>query len=94
VISYTLDLTFKRAQRTVTWTLDQSKRHDLAETFGAWELLPSGYGMTIVRYTTTLDSGFFVPRFLEEYLLRNNLADALSSLKRRAESNGTWKKPE
>lgn len=94
VLTYTIDLTFKPEQRTVTWTLDKSRQHDLAETFGAWELRPYGYGMTIVRYTTTLDSGFFVPRFLEELLLRNNLSDVLLSLKRRTESNGTWTKPE
>lgn len=93
VISYTIDLVFKPEQRTVNWTLDKSRKHDLAETFGRWELLPYGQDKTLLRYTTTLDSGFFVPRFLEEYLLRNNLSDALLSLKRRAESNGTWKKP-
>lgn len=92
VISYTIDLVFKPEHRTVNWTLDKSRKHDLAETFGGWEFLPYGQGKTLLRYTTTLDSGFFVPTFLEEYLLRNNLADTLLSLKRRAESNGTWTK--
>lgn len=91
-ISYTVDLIFKPEQRTMSWTLDKSRKHDLAETSGSWELLPYGQDKTMLRYTTTLDSGFFVPRFLDELLLRNNLADALLSLKRRAESNGTWKK--
>ena len=92
VISYTVDLIFQPEQRTVHWTLDKSRKHDLAETSGSWEFLPYGHGKTMLRYTTTLDSGFFIPRFLEEYLLRNNLSDALLSLKRRAESGGTWKK--
>ncbi|WP_424319567.1 SRPBCC family protein [Candidatus Methylomirabilis sp.] len=94
VISYTIDLIFKPAQRTVSWTLDKSKKHDIAETFGAWEFLPYSQNKTILRYTTTLDSGFFIPRFLEEFLLRNDLSDALLSLKRRTESDGTWKKKE
>jgi carbon monoxide dehydrogenase subunit G len=94
VIRYTIDLSFTPEQRTVTWALDKSRKHDLAETFGGWELLPYSQGKTILRYTTTLDSGFFVPQFLEELLLRNNLSDTLLSLKRRAESHGTWKKTE
>ncbi len=94
VISYTVDLTFRPEQRTASWMLDKSRKNDLAETFGSWEFLPYGQGKTLLRYTTTLDSGFFVPRFLEELLLRSNLSDALLSLKRRAESNGTWTKTE
>ncbi len=94
VISYTIDLIFEPEQRTVTWTLDKSRKHDLAETFGGWELLPYSQGKTMLRYTTTLDSGFFVPKFLEELLLRTSLSDTLLSLKRRAESHGTWKKTE
>lgn len=92
VISYTIDLTFKPEQRTVNWMLDKTRRHDIAETSGSWEFLPYSQGKTLLRYTTTLNSGFFIPRFLEQFLLRNDLSDALSSLKRRAESNGTWKK--
>jgi ribosome-associated toxin RatA of RatAB toxin-antitoxin module len=92
VITYTIDLSFTPEQRTVTWALDKSRKHDLAETFGGWELLPYSQGKTMLRYTTTLDSGFFIPKFLDELLLRNNLSDALLSLKRRAESHGTWKK--
>lgn len=94
VISYTVDLIFKPAARTVNWTLDKSRKHDIADTFGAWEFLPYSQGKTILRYTTTLDSGFFIPRFLEEFLLRNDLSDALLSMKRRTESDGTWKKKE
>lgn len=91
-ISYTLDLVFKPAQTTVSWALDKSRQHDIADTFGAWEFLPYSQGKTILRYTTTLDSGLFVPRFLEDFLIRNDLPDVLLSLKRRTESDGTWKK--
>jgi ribosome-associated toxin RatA of RatAB toxin-antitoxin module len=92
VISYTIDLIFTPAQRTVNWTLDKSRKHDIAETFGVWEILPYRQDKTILRYTTTLDSGFFVPRLVEEFLIRNDLSDALLGLKQRTESDGTWKK--
>lgn len=92
VISYTIDLIFNPAQRTVNWSLDKSRKHDIADTFGTWEFLPYSQDKTMLRYTTTLDSGLFIPRFLEKFLLRSDLSDALLSLKRRTESNGTWKK--
>lgn len=92
VISYTLDLSYKRAQRTVSWALDKSRKHDIADTVGAWEFVPYGQGKTILRYTTTVDSGLDVPRFLEDFLIKNDLREVLTSMRRRTESDGTWKK--
>lgn len=94
VISYTIDLIFKPEQRTVSWTLDKSRKHDIAETFGAWEFHSYSQGKTMLRYSTTLVSGFFIPKFLEDFMLRNDLSDTLLNLKRRTESDGTWKKKE
>jgi len=92
VIRYTLDLIFKPAQRTVSWVLDKSRSHDIADTFGAWEFLPYSQGKTVLRYTTTVDSGTVVPRFLEDFLIKNDLPEVLLSMRRRTESDGTWKK--
>src|SRR5438552_15850884 len=92
VIRYTLDLIFKPAHRTVSWVLDKSRRHDIADTFGAWEFLPYSHGKTVLRYTTTVDSGMSVPRFLEDFLIQNDLPEVLLSMRRRTESDGTWKK--
>src|SRR5207245_7935597 len=92
VSRYTLDLIFKPAQRTVSWVLDKSRSHDIADTFGAWEFLPYSQGKTVRRYTTTVDSGTVVPRFLEDFLIKNDLPEVLLSMRRRTESDGTWKK--
>lgn len=92
VIVYTIDLIFKPEQRTVSWTLDKSRKHDIAETLGTWEFLPYGHGKTMLQYTTSLDSGMFIPRFVEDMMIKKDLSNALLSLKRRAESDGTWKK--
>src|SRR2546425_5427577 len=92
VIRYTLDLIFRPAQRTVSWVLDKSRRHDIADTSGAWEFLPYGQGKTILRYTTTVNSGMTVPRFLEDFLIKNDLPEVLLSMRRRTESDGTWRK--
>lgn len=92
VIRYTLDLIFRPAQRTVSWVLDKSRRHDIADTVGAWEFLPYSQGKTILRYTTAVDSGMVVPRFLEDFLIKNDLPEVLLSMRRRTESDGKWKK--
>jgi carbon monoxide dehydrogenase subunit G len=92
VISYTIDLIFTPAQRTVSWTMDKSRQHDIADTSGIWEFLPYSQGRTMLRYSTTVDSGMFVPRFLEDAMIKQDLSDALLGLKRRTESDGTWKK--
>lgn len=92
VISYTLDLRFMPAQRTVSWTLDKSRKHDIADTFGTWEILPYSQGKTMLRYTTTVDSGLFIPTALETFLIKNDLPSTLLNLKRRTESDGKWKK--
>jgi hypothetical protein len=39
-----------------------------------------------------LDSGTLVPRFLEDFLIKNDLPEVLLSMRRRTESGGTWKK--
>lgn len=91
-VTYTLDVKFDHARRRVSWALDKSRKNDIADTSGAWEFVPYGRGATLVRYTTSVDSGMLVPRFLEELLVKNGVPDVLVSLRRRTESNGAWKK--
>lgn len=91
-VRYTLNLEFQRAQRIVRWTLDKSREHDIADTSGAWEFLPDGPGKTIVRYTITVNAGTFLPKFVEDYLIKNGLSETLGSFRRRTESDGRWKK--
>lgn len=91
-VTYTLDLKFDHARRRVSWALDKSRKNDIADTSGAWEFVPWGRGTTLVRYTTSVDSGMFVPRFLEELLVKHGVPETLVSLRRRTESNGAWKK--
>jgi len=91
-LTHTLDLKFYPTQGRVAWTLDKSRKHDIADTSGTWEFLPYRRGGTVVRYTSTVDSGMIVPKFLEEQLISYDLPGVLSSIKRRTESDGTWTK--
>jgi len=91
-IGYTLDLKFTADAHRMDWTLDKAASNEIADTFGAWEFLPYEGNKTLVRYTIAVDSGRFVPKFLEDYLMKKDLPEVLNSMKRRAESGGTWKK--
>jgi uncharacterized membrane protein len=91
-LSYTVDLTFERLRRRVSWKLDKSKPHDIADTAGTWELVPYPPNQTLVHYTTFIDTGLSVPKVLENYLVKSDLPEILLSLKRRTESDGAWKK--
>lgn len=75
----------------LTWTLDGSRESDIAATDGCWILRAHG-GKTIAMYTLRADSGMKVPQFLENYLMNRDLPGVVEALKRRAESDGAWKR--
>jgi ribosome-associated toxin RatA of RatAB toxin-antitoxin module len=91
-LSYTLDLTFEAARRRVSWKLDRSRPHDIADTFGTWDFLPYAPNRTLIHYTSFIDTGMSVPKLVETYLVKSDLPEMLLSLRRRTESDGAWRK--
>lgn len=91
-VAYTLDLKFTPDPKRMDWTLDKAAKNDIADTFGSWEFLPYSEGKTLIRYTIAVDTGLFVPKFLEDYLVKKDLPEVLASFRRRTESGGKWKK--
>lgn len=89
---YTVALEFDAPRKTVAWSLDRSVKNDIKDTTGRWELLPLAGGATLIKYTVAVDTGMFVPRFLEEFLTRRDLPAILDNFRRRVESRGVWKK--
>jgi ribosome-associated toxin RatA of RatAB toxin-antitoxin module len=57
-------------QGLISWTLDKSVAHDIADTTGSWQIasLPSGRD-TLVRYRAWVDTGRPVPRFVKDFLI-------------------------
>lgn len=61
-------------------------RGDLKEEEGSWILTPTADGSaTVVEYGMYLDPGFWVPRWLVNRSLRNDLPAALAGLRERVE---------
>lgn len=77
---------------TMTFSLDKSQKNDIAETNGQWILRTYGEGKTLVVYTLALDTGMPVPRFIQNMLLNQDLPDTINSIKKRAETDGKYKK--
>lgn len=91
-VSYTLDLKFNAEAKRMDWTIDKAKKNDIKDTQGSWEYLPFGEGRTLIRYTIAVDTGTFVPQFVEDYLVKKDLPEVLNSFRNRVESGGKWKK--
>jgi ribosome-associated toxin RatA of RatAB toxin-antitoxin module len=91
-VSYTLDLKFIADARRMEWTIDKAAKNDIQDTFGSWEFVAYGEGKSLIRYTIAVDTGLFVPKFLEDYLVKKDLPEVLAAFRRRTESGGKWKK--
>lgn len=91
--AYTLAFKLDPAAYTLSWTLDRSEKSDIRDTAGSWKLHELEPGKsTLAEYTISVDSGKFVPQFLEDYLTRKDLPEILNAIRKRVESGGKWKK--
>ncbi len=77
---------------TVTWRLDDTKENGIVDTTGSWKIFEHGEGKCILAYTMSVDTGMSIPRPLEKLALRYDLPDVVQALKKRAESDGKYKK--
>lgn len=91
-IIYHVLQTNDNATHTMTFTLDKSQKNDIAATDGQWVLRPYGEGKCLAVYSLALDTGMPVPRFIQNMLLNQDLPDTMMSIKKRAESDGKYKK--
>lgn len=76
-------------QRRITWHAIQGP---LKTSDGSWSLAPDGRGTAVV-YQTDVEPGLPLPSWLTGMLVKQGLPDFLDSVRHRAESGGTWRKP-
>lgn len=91
-VAYTLDLKFDVAGHRMDWTLDKAAKNDIADTMGSWEFVPLEGSRTLARYMVFADTGVSVPQFLEDFLVKKDLPNVVSAMKKRVESGGKWTK--
>ncbi|HOV74566.1 MAG TPA: SRPBCC family protein [Candidatus Hydrogenedentes bacterium] len=91
-ISYHIIQTRDEQAHVASWRLDKSKENGIHDTHGSWTLIPHGENKTILVYASRIDSGMAVPRFIENFFLNRGLPEIVNAVKKRAESNGAYKR--
>lgn len=81
-VTYYLMHTVNRDAGYITWTLDKSKKNEIAATDGVWVFKPYKNG-TIVYYSLSVDTGLAVPKSIEDYLTKKDLPNIVSKIRER-----------
>ncbi len=86
-------LRYTRDDETMTlhYVLDRSFPHNIGDARGWWQAIPYGQGnKTIIDYVSYVDTGTWVPHFIEKIFIKKDLPKVVSYVKRRIELGGTW----
>jgi hypothetical protein len=75
-------------QRRIEWSLDQRFDNDLGRVSGYWELFAMADGRTLGRSGTSVDVGPAVPAFLQDWITRKKLPNAMKGVQRWVDSEG------
>ena len=74
------------------WNLDPSFKNDLKRLDGFWKFYYIDDNHTLARYGTITDTGFGIPTWVQDFLTRRDLPEALNNNKLWYESNGSYRK--
>jgi uncharacterized membrane protein len=91
-INYHILVRYDDEKRFLTWHLDDSRENDIAATTGFWYFKPWGDDKCLAVYHVYADTGMRLPKWLANWLMRRDMPGVPENLKKRAESDGTWKK--
>ena len=90
---YTGIYTRNPADHSIHWVLDRAARgNTIQDMDGSYTLQEGGPGQTLVLFTSYVDSGHFLPHFIQDYFSVKAIPELLKSIKARVESGGTWHK--
>jgi len=75
------------------WNLAPEFKNDLKRLEGFWQFYYIDDNRTLCRYGTISETGFGIPKSVQDFLTRRDLPEALNNQKLWFESNGAWRKP-
>lgn len=75
----------------MAWTLDPSFKNDLRHQEGFYNLYALDERTTLLEFGTVLEVSALVPKFVQNYLTRSDLPEALGFVKKFVDSGGKWK---
>ncbi len=76
-----------------SWSLDPEYDNDMKEVSGFWQLYWIDPDHTLARYGTLVETGFWLPGFVQEFLTKRDLPKALGAEKEWIDSGGSYRKP-
>lgn len=90
---YTLLYRIDEPGHLLSWKLDHSvSDNSIAETDGEYRLYAVTPEQTLVTYSSQVDTGRSLPRFIQDYIARRSIPDLLRAIKLRVESRGLWRR--
>ena len=75
------------------WNLDPDFKNDLKRLEGFWKFYYLDDNRTLCRYGTVSETGFGIPKSVQDFLTRKDLPKALEAQKLWLESGGNYRKP-
>ena len=91
-VEYHVLQTTDQEKHALSWVLDDSKKNDLLSTTGYWRFIPHKNTQCIGVYAVRVETDMPVPDFVKDFLMKKDLPNVFKALKKRAESDGTYKK--
>jgi len=77
----------------IDFQIDQTYPHDLKDSAGFFLFEKISPDTTLFIYAVTkLDTGIKTPQFIQNYIQKRDLPAVAENVRKRIESNGTWKK--
>jgi ribosome-associated toxin RatA of RatAB toxin-antitoxin module len=80
-IRYRVINTLDPERGAMSWVLDKTAVHDIADTEGAWRLTALTGERTLVTYRAWVDTGQPLPGFLESFLMKRSLPALIEGLR-------------
>lgn len=77
---------------TITWEKDPGFSDDFTKNNGQWILRTYGEGKTLAFYTVDIATNRFIPKALQNFLLKRDLPDVIEALRQEVESEGAHTK--
>lgn len=76
----------------MAWGLDPNYDNDLRQQDGYYNLYAIDDKTTLMEFGTLLETSALVPKFVQDYLTKTDLPEAMAAVKKYMDSNGTYKK--
>jgi carbon monoxide dehydrogenase subunit G len=89
----TLWFELDEAARSISWKLDgAASDNSVVAVEGDYRMLALSARETLLSYRTHIDTGLRIPQLVQSHLQKRALPELLRAIKKRVESDGTWKR--